>query len=396
MRFSFFDAHVWAIGCIATLLCFAPASAQEDQKEQPKLLDDIHETIVRLPVTVTLASGRPHSGQIVVTHYRPDGNGPFPLAVINHGRTNDRDKRAEPARWRLTGVARYFVRRGFAVLVLTRLGYGDAGLEPDPEFSGRGCNDRDVNPGVAALIRETGAALDFARTQPWADSRRVILVGQSYGGLGTMAATGKNLPGVIAAINFSGGSGGNPKEHPTRPCSPEGITSVMREAGSRARVPTLWLYAENDHFWGKDWPRQWYAAYTGAGGRADMSMVPPIGDEGHQLLTRGFATWRPLVDRFLDKAGFPTPRSKDAPPSTGFAPLDDASRLPYVKDEVKSDGYQKFLNSDIPRAFAISPSGTWYWRKGPDAPKQALEACQKTSRTPCRLYAVDDAVVWTP
>ena len=371
------------------MLCAAPASAQ-------RLADDIHETFARVPVTVTLADGKKHSGQITVTHYRPDGSGPFPVIVLNPGRENARDKRAEPARRRYPDVARYFTRRGFAVLVLTRLGYGDAGLDPDPEFSGNKCSERDFDPGVAALIEQTRAALDFARTLPFVDSRRAILVGQSYGGLGTIAATGKNLPGVVAAINFSGGAGGLPQTDPGRPCSPEEFVSIAEDAGRRARISTLWLYAENDRYWGTEWPPRWYEAYTKAGGRAEMPTVPGVGKDGHYLLSEGFTIWRPLVDRFLDKVGFPPPRSKDAPLSTSFARLDDASKLPFVKDEVKSDGYRKFLSADIPRAFAISASGAWAWRTGSDAPQKAVEGCQKFSKVPCRLYAVDDAVVWKP
>jgi dienelactone hydrolase len=378
------------------MLCAAPALAQDVPAESSKLANDIHETIARVPVTVTLADGKKHSGRIVVTHYRPEGSGPFPIVVLNHGRENGRDKRAEPARRRYTSVARYFTRRGFAVLVLTRLGYGDAGLDPDPEFSGNKCSERDFDTGIAALIDETRAALDFARTLPFTDTRRAILVGQSYGGLGTIAATGKNLSGVVAAINFSGGAGGLPKTDPGRPCSPEEFVSIAESAGKGARIPTLWLYAENDHYWGTEWPPRWYEAYTAAGGRAEMPPVPAVGKEGHYLLSQGFQTWRPLVDRFLDKTGFSSPRSNDAPLSTGFARLDDASKLPHVKEEVKADGYKKFLNADIPRAFALSPSGAWSWRTGRDAPQRAIEACQKFSKVPCRLYAVDDAVVWKP
>jgi hypothetical protein len=106
--------------------------------------------------------------------------------------------------------------------------------------------------------------------------------------------------------------------------------------------------------------------------------------------------WRPVVDGFLEKLGFPPPKSKDAPEPTGFARIDDAGKLPYVKDDVKSEKYPKFLDADIPRALAISPSGAWAWRTGATAPQQALESCQKVSKTPCQLYAVDDAVVWKP
>ena len=59
---------------------------KESAKEPPKLAEDLHETIVKLPVTVRLASGKQHSGKIVLTYYRPAGEGPFPIAIVNHGR----------------------------------------------------------------------------------------------------------------------------------------------------------------------------------------------------------------------------------------------------------------------------------------------------------------------
>ena len=47
------------------------------------------------------------------------------------------------------------------------------------------------------------------------------------------------------------------------------------------------------------------------------------------------------------------------------------------------------------RAFALSPGGAWGWAaEGDDPTLRALSSCQKQSREPCRLYAVDDDVVW--
>ena len=71
-----------------TLNCFFSFSAiaQDTPSEGPKLADDIHETINKVPVTVTLLSGKTYTGPIIVTHYRPDGPGPFPIVIFNHGR----------------------------------------------------------------------------------------------------------------------------------------------------------------------------------------------------------------------------------------------------------------------------------------------------------------------
>jgi hypothetical protein len=50
-----------------------------------------------------------------------------------------------------------------------------------------------------------------------------------------------------------------------------------------------------------------------------------------------------------------------------------------------------------PRAFAVSPSGAWCWaEEGEDPDARALAACEKKSNQPCRLYSVDDYVVWKP
>ena len=74
--------------------------------------------------------------------------------------------------------------------------------------------------------------------------------------------------------------------------------------------------------------------------------------------------------------------------------VEDVARVPHLTDEAREQGYQRFLKVDVPRAFAIAPSGAWSWRRGPDAASTALRNCQRRARTACRLYAVDDRVVW--
>jgi hypothetical protein len=90
------------------------------------------------------------------------------------------------------------------------------------------------------------------------------------------------------------------------------------------------------------------------------------------------------------------PRSPGAPPASGFAAIDDASRLPLVRQDVRDTGYPRFLALDLPRALAIGPRGEWAYFSGDQAMQRSLERCAQTARTACRLYAVDDQVVWRP
>jgi hypothetical protein len=42
-------------------------------------------------------------------------------------------------------------------------------------------------------------------------------MGQSFGGFAAIGASGESLPGLMAAINFAGGGGGDPDLHPMCP-----------------------------------------------------------------------------------------------------------------------------------------------------------------------------------
>jgi hypothetical protein len=89
----------------------------------------------------------------------------------------------------------------------------------------------------------------------------------------------------------------------------------------------------------------------------------------------------------------------------GFAPLADAEAVPHVRDAGRK-AYQDFLVRPKPRAFAIAENGAW----GAAAPAQgtyaatryfdsvrlAMERCENRGAGTCRLYAVDDRVVWDP
>ena len=389
---------------LAALLGATPAAAQvaveprigvAQQKaanDNTQLAADLLETIARVPVKLTLPNGKPHDGEILLTHFRPMGDGPFPVVVMNHGRSAER--RAEP-RQRYVGFARILVRRGFAVLVLTRVGYGELGRSVDPELSGA-CANADYRAAVAAMAEQTAAVVRYAATLDFVDRNRIVLVGGSYGGFATIGAVARGLPGVIAGINFAGGLGGNPKQRPGDPCQGERIAGIAADAGAKAKTPMIWLYSENDKYWGAQWPRRWHEAFVKAGGEAQFVMLPPIGEDGHTIFgaAAGFMRWRPLLDEFLARFGFKPPAANSKLPASGFASLDDLTKVPHIVEAARKDGYGRFLQADVPRAFALALSGGWSWRTGPQAVEQALAGCQQRAKSTCRLYAVDDRVVW--
>jgi dienelactone hydrolase len=383
-----------AFALVLTSSAHAQLAAQEEGGAAPaQLAAELNEAIAKVKVTVQPIFGDPRTGEMIVTHFKPQGAGPFPAVIMQHGRSGT--DRATPGRWRYLNIARYWTRRGFAVFVPTRLGYGDTGLEPDPEETGP-CNAKRYEVAAASTSVQARAAVEFAAAQSWVDKSKVILMGQSMGGFATIAAMEQKIPGVIAGINFAGGGGGDPVARRENPCGAFQLGSVFGSAGkaNAGTTPMLWLYAENDLYWGASLPKKWHEAYVSAGGKAQIQQFPPIGADGHSMIGTGFALWRPVVDQFIATLGFAAPKTPNAPAATDFAPLTDSGKLPLVKQETKDTGYRRFLNTDLPRAFAIGPKGEWNFQSGEGAMTRALERCAATAKADCKLYAVDDAVVW--
>jgi dienelactone hydrolase len=287
-------SFVAACGGLCLCFWFSHVSAQP-------IAQDLNETVTRLPVTVKNLYGRSVTGNIIVTQFKPAGAGPFPLVIINHGR--GATDRSRPARFRYTQQVRFFTERGFAVFVPTRLGYGDTGVEPDPEDSGE-CNQKDYAPMVVAAATEVLAVIDYARRQSYVNPERVMLVGESVGGYITTAVAARTPTGLVAAINFAGGAGGDPDKHPGVACQQAKLENMYAQFGKTSKVPMLWVYTENDLFFGPKYSQAWYAAFTKAGGQAEYKLLPPYGKNGHFLFATGTKVWAPVVAAFLDSVGF--------------------------------------------------------------------------------------------
>ena len=148
----------------------------------------------------------------------------------------------------------------------------------------------------------------WATQQPWVRKDRILLEGHSVGGLTTVAASVLNLPGVLASVNFAGGAGGYPAVSPGKSCKPENLTKTYAAFGKLVKIPSLWLYAENDQYWGADAPQRWYAAFSAGGSDAALVQTGPLPEhDGHSLLTFGGRLWSVPLNAFVLKTGLLEP-----------------------------------------------------------------------------------------
>lgn len=241
---------------------------------------------------------------------RPTGSGPFPLVVMNHGVSlNPQDRSFFPL-VEFRDAAMWFARRGYMVVAPSGPGYGAAALDA-PErglfavfYSKIGVcenpNFRDAGMAVALLDKWI---IDYMTDEKLTVPNSAIVIGQSAGGWAAIALSSQNLPSVKALVVFAGGRGGRVGGKPNNNCAPDKLVEATAEFGRTARVPMLWIYIENDTFFGPDLSKRMHAAYTGAGGNAEYHLMPPFENEGHFYIgsPKSIPQWSPLVSRFIDK-----------------------------------------------------------------------------------------------
>ena len=248
---------------------------------------------------------------MVTPVYRPAGPGPFPVVLFSHGRAGDAAGRARLTYPVSATQVRYWLARGVAVVAPIRPGYGATG-GPDAEINGarfeadgRCVGKPDYRSTADHARKAVRATLGWLRAQPWADGRRILLEGQSVGGYATVAAAAERPAGVVGYINFAGGTGGSPERSPGRSCDPEQLTALYTEFGKSVDLPGLWVYAENDQYWGPDAPRAWYAGFAAGGSRSTFVHAPPVPDgDGHGLSRHAPRLWAAYLDDFIATIGF--------------------------------------------------------------------------------------------
>jgi len=353
------------IACAAIVAAFlaglAPASAQALIEESTFLSVQI--------------DGRPYRLEAMVV--KPAGaTGRLPIALITHGRNSSADENAKKRASDHLPQARDFAHRGWLAVVIVRRGFG---LSEGREPPGVDCVRQNFRDNFERNADDLAAALAVIARRPDADPRRVIAAGVSAGGAAALALAARRPPGLVGVINVSGGL---QLSRAGIPCGFEpGLIAAFSAFGTRARVPTLWLYAENDRLFSPTLVRTLHETYTRAGASADLQMFPPLSADGHQLwgVFEGRKQWLPALDRFLVTNALPTWDRPATEAKLFTARLATSSRTVV-------EGY---LAAPSEKVLAISQTTrrAFWWAGGELAlmRQKSRAACEQKTGEPCAI-----------
>jgi dienelactone hydrolase len=172
--------------------------------------------------------------------FKPDGQGPFPAVVWNHG--SERNPGGGP---QFSTVASIFVPAGYVVFAPMRRGHSDSegeyitsAVERETEQRGRAAGQQ-----LAARLLETSqlddqlAGLAVVKNQPFVDTTRLIVAGCSYGGIQTLLGAERNV-GYRAAVSISPAAlswTGNPD-----------LRTRLKQAVARIPIPVFLIQPPKD------------------------------------------------------------------------------------------------------------------------------------------------------
>jgi carboxymethylenebutenolidase len=226
--------------------------------------------------------------------WRPNGRGPFPAVLFNHGS----GPAADPKRPAILGAA--FARHGYVFLYLYRRG---AGLSAD-----QGTNSGEL---MSRALKELGqearnqlqlqlleielsdviGGLDFLRARSEVDPRRIAVAGHSFGGQLALL-TAERDPSVRAAVAFGAAAASWESSSELR--------ARLIAAASRVSAPVFFVHAANDFSVAPG--KVLTAEMTRLGKACTLKIYPAVGNtaaEGHDFVHRSLPMWEADVFAFL-------------------------------------------------------------------------------------------------
>jgi carboxymethylenebutenolidase len=237
--------------------------------------------------------------------WRPQGKGPFPAVLLNHGsgRTREELERLGPYEKQADLLGPVFARHGYVFLYLFRRGVGlsaDQGANAlDLMNQEAAAHGQEARNALQMKLLENGdmtdalAGLKFLRALPEVDVSKVAVIGQSFGGSLTLLLAERE-PKLRAVVIFSGAGYSWDR-------SPE-LRERLFTAVAHIQAPIFFIHATNDYSLGSG--KELDARLAQLGKPHRLKIYPPIGktvEDGHGFMYLGVSVWEPDVFGFLDE-----------------------------------------------------------------------------------------------
>lgn len=239
------------------------------------------------PVEVTFPSGN------LVLHgfvYKPEGGGPFPAVIWNHG------SERRPG-W-LPELAPLFLKEGYVLFIPHRRGHGRSpgeyimGLLAEANATGgKSARSRRLVELMEVHLHDQTAALAYLKSLSYVDTNRIAVAGCSFGGIQSVLMAERRL-GLRAAVDFAGAAQ-NWNEAPD-------LRQRMLTAVRNAAMPILFVQAQNDYDLAPS--RDLAAAMEKSGKPHAAHIYPKFGktnQDAHEFCVHGGDIWAPDVFAFL-------------------------------------------------------------------------------------------------
>jgi dienelactone hydrolase len=239
--------------------------------------------------------------QLRATVFRPHDERPQrrKLVVINHG-TDDSTLLSVslPVYYWLS---RWFVERGYVVVIPQRRGHGATGGELIESVGTCETADHYTSGQIAA--DDIAATIDFMIQQNFVASQDVVVVGISTGGWASLALASRNLPSVGSIVNFAGGRGGHAYGQANAICNLDGLLRASYLYGKAARHPSIWLYSTNDSYFAPEIALALAHQWKVAGGIVESHILPALNKDGHAIADdrAGWSIWGDALEAFLGR-----------------------------------------------------------------------------------------------
>ena len=252
--------------------------------------------------SIMLATGLQEQGKEVsleVVLSRPEGKGPFPLVVLNHGSTGSgENQKAFKATWFDPGLAHYFTARGYLVAFPQRRGRGKSDGLYDEGFAkdrkrGYACNAKRSLRGADRALGDVDAAVNALQKRSDVKDGALLIGGVSRGGILSAAYAGKHPDKIAGVVNFVGG-------WISEGCrNADKINHTLFKSAAAYKRPMLWLYGEGDPFYSLGHSQNNFSVFQKAGGTGEFFDLAVPGGNGH-LVHVIQKLWRQKLDAYLD------------------------------------------------------------------------------------------------